>query len=327
MWRLARQGSNSWEVEVKGQSTLDISTTFVKLDPNSGFDYEMTAKPIAGENATVIVRIPSSENIGTVDNLILTDPEGSELARHGGMTQVASRADSLVYRITFPLPAKAFQMATEGTDKAGNQFLRLRPKTIVPGPDNPLKLAVTVDIPLLITGSLYINEQLAVPFLVINKGAAGSTVTVTVRDDQNFVKTTTSLEYMLQPGQNTLGQFSLHAGSTVGVTSTVTVSASASAAADDDFQYDTVIVTTEERVVRKEDNTIPVCNITAVTGSCDVTMLDPCMCSQYNWSGTAEIQDDGFGLYLVTASVNTTGTFRHDPFSVGYNGTISATIA
>ncbi|XP_071089015.1 uncharacterized protein [Haliotis cracherodii] len=209
-------------------------------------------------------------------------------------------------------------MATEGTDRAGNKFLRLRPKAIVP---------VTIDLKLLpLKGSLYINEQLAVPFLVTNKGANVSTVTVTVRDDQNFVKTTTSLEYMLQPGQNTLGQFSLHAGSTVGVTSTVTVSASASAAADVDFQYDTVIVTTEERVVRKEDNTIPVCNITAVTGSCDVTMLDPCMCSQYNWSGIAEIQDDGFGLYLVTASVNTTGTFRHDPFSVGYNGTISATI-
>ncbi|XP_048245119.1 uncharacterized protein LOC124124236 [Haliotis rufescens] len=209
-------------------------------------------------------------------------------------------------------------MTTAGTDKGGNQFLRLRPKAIVP---------VSIDLRLLpLNGSLYINEQLAVPFLVINKGAAGSNMTVTISDDQNFARTNTSLEYTLQPGQIASGEFSLHAGGTVGLTSTVTVSASASAATGDDFQYDIVIVSTEERVVREEDNTIPVCNITALTGSCDVTMLDPCVCSQYKWSGTAEIQDDGFGLYLVTASVKTTGTFRHDPFSLGYNGTLSAAI-
>ncbi|XP_046563430.1 uncharacterized protein LOC124272301 [Haliotis rubra] len=55
-------------------------------------------------------------------------------------------------------------------------------------------------------------------------------------------------------------------------------------------------------------------------------MLDPCVCSQYKWSGSAEIRDDGFGLYQVTASINATGSFRHDNFTLGYNGTVSATI-
>ncbi|XP_046563428.1 von Willebrand factor A domain-containing protein 7-like isoform X2 [Haliotis rubra] len=318
VWRLARQGSNTWEVEVTGQSTLDVSTTFVKLDPISGFEYEISGRPIAGENATVILGIPSSDDVGKVDKVILTDTQGVELARHGGVIQVASRADSLTYRTTFSLPVKAFQIAIEGTDKEGNQFLRLRARRIVP---------VSIDLRLLtLNGSLYINEQLSVPFLVVNKGDAGSNVTVTIRDDQNFASTNIPLEYMLEPGQSASGDFTLQAGSVAGLISTVTVSASATAATGDEFQFDVVIVSTEERVVREEDDTIPFCNVTSVTGSCDVTMLDPCVCSQYKWSGSAEIRDDGFGLYQVTASINATGSFRHDNFTLGYNGTVSATI-
>ncbi|XP_067664114.1 von Willebrand factor A domain-containing protein 7-like [Haliotis asinina] len=317
-WRLARQGSNTWQVEVTGQSTLDITVTFVKLDPNSGFEYEISGRPIAGENATVILVIPSANDVNTVDKVILTDTEGVELARHGGLIQVASRTDALVYRTTFSLPVKAFQISIAGTDKEGNQFLRLRARRIVP---------VSIDLRILpLNGSLYINEQVALPFLVVNKGDAGSNVTVTVRDDQNFASTNTSVEYMLQPGQNASGEFTLHAGPVAGLISTVTVSASASAATGDEFQFGVVIVPTEERVVREEDDTAPSCNVTTVTGTCDVTMLDPCVCSQYTWSGTAEIQDDGFGLYQVTASINTTGSFQHDNFTLGYNDTISATI-
>ncbi|XP_067664113.1 von Willebrand factor A domain-containing protein 7-like isoform X2 [Haliotis asinina] len=318
VWRLARQGSNTLEVEVTGQSTLDITVTFVKLDPNSGFEYEISGRPIAGENATVILGIPSSDDVGTVDEVILTDTEGVELARHGGLIQLASRTDSLIYRTTFSLPVKAFQIAVEGSDMEGHQFLRLRSRKIVP---------VSIDLTIFpLNGRLYINEQVALPFLVVNKGDAASNVTVTVKDDQNFASTNRSVEYMLQPGQNATGEFTLQAGPVAGLISTVTVSASASAATGDEFQFGVVIVPTEERVVREEDDTAPSCNVTTVTGTCDVTMLDPCVCSQYMWSGTAEIQDDGFGLYQVTSSFNTTGSFQHDNFTLGCNDTISATI-
>ncbi|XP_046576241.1 von Willebrand factor A domain-containing protein 7-like [Haliotis rubra] len=312
VWRLARLGSTTWDVEVTAQSTLDVSTTFVKLDPISGFEYEISGRPIAGENATVILGIPSSDDVRTVDNVILTDPQGAELARHGGLIQVASRADSLTYRTTFSLPVEAFQMAVEGTDKGGNKFLRLQTRVIVP---------VGIDLAFLPNnGSTYTIGENTIPFTVVNKAEAESNITVRL----SHRVTSSEYHYTLQPGERK------SASETLDVTDydvrTFTLTAKTSSASESEFQYDIIHLVAEKPDLREEDDTIPVCNVTSVTGSCDVTMLDPCVCSQYKWSGTAEIRDNGFGLYQVTASINATGSFRHDNFTLGYNGTISATI-
>ncbi|XP_046366074.2 von Willebrand factor A domain-containing protein 7-like isoform X2 [Haliotis rufescens] len=318
-WRVVRQDSNSWEVEVTGQSTLDISTTFVKLDHSTGFEYEIRGRPIAGKNTTLVLSVSSADLIATLDTIHLLDSDGSESAQYDSLRRIPGRDGIAEYRLQFPLPDQGFRVSVSGNDVLGNRYTRLQARSIIP-------VAIQLHV-LPLNGSLYVREELTLVFVVTNKGDVTTNITVSVEDDQGFAQAPHALNYVMSPNQNVSGDLRLVAGATEGVTSTVTISAKSTSGRGDNFQYEVKHISTERHVTRPVDNVHPVCHVTSVSGQCNVTTLDPCVCRQYTWTGTAEIWDEGFGLYLLSASEKT--FLVYDPFLVGQtrnNGSIHASV-
>lgn len=71
------------------------------------------------------------------------------------------------------------------------------------------------------SGTLYINERLAVPFEVTNKGDAESSIDVNLKDDQGFAEPPVTQTFDIGPGDSASGTFWLQAGSQEGVTTYV----------------------------------------------------------------------------------------------------------
>ncbi|XP_071103193.1 von Willebrand factor A domain-containing protein 7-like [Haliotis cracherodii] len=308
VWHLTKQDSVRWALEVTAQSTIDFSTKFVQTNPLNGFQYEITGRPIAGEKATVIITVLSIDKIGGITQVVLTDGNGAQL-ESSPLTQGRGRASS-IFKGTFTLPAKAFQVTIRGTDELGNILQRLEPTKITP-------IAVKLEIGTL-AGSLYIKEDLKIPFTVTNTGDSRTTIDVDITDDQGFAVSPLKKSFTLAGNSSATGTFTLHAGSTVGVTTTVTLSAQPSGVSGHSPQFDTRRITVEEHIVRKVDNTTPECNVTSVTGSCSMAQMDPCSCHLHTWSGTAQFGDVGFGLFQISSTVGTTGTFTYDNFTLGH---------
>ncbi|XP_046570408.1 von Willebrand factor A domain-containing protein 7-like [Haliotis rubra] len=306
LWHLTKKDSYHWDLEVTAQSTIDFSTKFVQTNPLNGFQYEITGRPIAGDKATVIITVPSIDKIGGIAKVILTDSKGAEL-ESSSLTQGRGRASS-IFKGTFTLPTKAFQVTIRGTDEPGNMLQRLEPTKITP-------IAVKLKIGTL-TGSLYINEDLKIPYTVTNTGDSKTTIAVDITDDQGFAVSPLKKSFTLEGNSSATGSFTLHAGSTVGVTTTVTVSAQPSGVSGHSPQFDTRRITVEEHIVRKVDNTTPECNVTSMTGSCSVAQMDPCSCHIHTWSGTAVFGDVGFGLFQISSG--TSGSFTYDNFTMGH---------
>ncbi|XP_071103361.1 von Willebrand factor A domain-containing protein 7-like [Haliotis cracherodii] len=308
VWHLTKQDSVHWALEVTAQSTIDFSTKFVQTNPLNGFQYEITGRPIAGDIATAIITVPSIDKIGGITQVVLIDSTGTPV-ESSPLTQGRGRA-ATIFKGTFTLPTKTFQVSIHGTDKLGNALQRLDPMKISP-------LAVKLHIGTL-AGSLYIKEDLKIPFTVTNTGDSRTTIDVDITDDQGFAVSPLKKSFTLAGNSSATGTFTLHAGSTVGVTTTVTVSAQPVGSASHSPQFDTRRVTVEKHIIRKVDNTTPECNVTSVTGSCSMAQMDPCSCHLHTWSGTAQFGDVGFGLFQISSTVGTTGTFTYDNFTLGH---------
>ncbi|XP_067687797.1 von Willebrand factor A domain-containing protein 7-like [Haliotis asinina] len=308
VWHLTKKDSYHWDLEVTAQSTIDFSTKFVQTNPMNGFQYEITGRPIAGDKATAIITVPSIDKIGAITKVVLTDSKGAEL-ESSALTQGSGRASS-IFRGTFTLPTKAFQVTIRGKDKSGNALQRLEPTKITP-------IAVKLKIGTL-TGSLYINEDLKIPYTVTNTGDSKTTIAVDITDDQGFAVSPLKKSFTLEGNSSATGSFALHAGSTAGITTTVTVSAQPTGISGHSPQFDTRRITVEEHIVRKVDNTTPECNVTSVIGSCSMAQMDPCSCHMHTWSGTAVFGDVGFGLFQISSTVGTSGSFTYDNFTMGH---------
>ncbi|XP_046570366.1 uncharacterized protein LOC124278644 isoform X1 [Haliotis rubra] len=308
LWHLTKKDSYHWDLEVTAQSTIDFSTKFVQTNPMNGFQYEITGRPIAGDAATVIITVPSIDKIGGITQVVLTDSKGSPVEL-SPLTQGRGRAAS-IFKGRFTLPIKTFQVTIQGTDDGGNALQRLDPGKISP-------IAVKLQIGTL-AGSLYINEDLKIPFTVTNTGDSKTTIAVDITDDQGFAVSPLKKTFALEGNSSATGSFTLHAGSTVGVTTTVTVSAQPVGSTSHSPQFDTRRVTVEKHVIRKVDNTTPECNVTSMTGSCSVAQMDPCSCHMHTWSGTAVFGDVGFGLFQISSTVGTSGSFTYENFTMGH---------
>ncbi|XP_046365968.2 von Willebrand factor A domain-containing protein 7-like isoform X2 [Haliotis rufescens] len=323
LWSVARLGSNDWEIEISARSILDASVKFVQRNEITGFDYELTGRPIAGDTVTLIATLPSMNLLTTLNSLLLLNSDGLELTRHDGFERVKGREESAMFRKEFVLPGQSFRIGLIGTDNHGHQFQRFHSKQIVP---------VHIKLKFLpINGTLYINERLAVPFEVTNKGDAESSIDVNFKDDQGFAETPVTQTFDIGPGDSASGTFWLQAGSQEGVTTTVTVSARASSSDSGRFQYIIRRLSTSKRVVRKVDTTNPVCNITSIAGTCDLTVIDSCTCNTNRWSASAELWDEGFGLYQATSSISEDdGTFSLQNFNMSHTleeGVITARVS
>ncbi|XP_071103194.1 von Willebrand factor A domain-containing protein 7-like [Haliotis cracherodii] len=308
VWHLTKKDSVRWALEVTAQSTIDFSTKFVQTNPLNGFQYEITGRPIAGAKATVVITVPSIDKIKGIDRVVLTDSAGKSLDS-SPLTQGRGRAASM-FKGSFTLPTKAFQVSITGADILHFPVQRLDPTRITP-------IAIKLDIGTL-PGSLYVDESLKIPYTVSNRGDSKTAIKVDIKDDLGFAVNPTEKTFNLDGGANATGTFTIHAGHTDGVTTTVTLSAEPDGVSTHSPQYDTRRVTVERHVAKKVDNTTPECNVTSVTGSCSMAQMDPCSCHLHTWSGTAQFGDVGFGLFQISSTVGTTGTFTYDNFTLGH---------
>ncbi|XP_046570246.1 uncharacterized protein LOC124278563 [Haliotis rubra] len=308
MWHLMKMDSYHWDLEVTAQSTIDFSTKFVQTNPLNGFQYEITGRPIAGEMATVIITVPSIDKIKGIDQVVLTDSAGKPL-ESSSLTQGRGRAASM-FKGSFILPKKAFQVSITGADILHFPLQRLDPTRITP-------IAIKLDIGTL-AGSLYVDSTLNIPYTVANRGDSKTAIKVNIKDDLGFAVNPTEKTFNLDGGANATGTFTIHAGHTDGVTTTVTVSAEPDGVSGHSPQYDTRRITVEKHVTKKVDNTTPECNVTSMTGSCSVAQMDPCSCHMHTWSGTAVFGDVGFGLFQISSTVGTSGSFTYDNFTAGH---------
>ncbi|XP_071088705.1 von Willebrand factor A domain-containing protein 7-like [Haliotis cracherodii] len=320
-WTLTRSDSYEWDVEVTAESSFDIFTTFVKTDPSSGFQYEIQGRPIAGDDVTIVATGSSMDSIQSLSEVLYLADDGSELARHPGLTRVPGSADSAVFKLRITLPTTPFKVAVWGRDKSGHQLIRLQPSQIVP---------VAIDLKMLpAEGVVYLNEKMKIPFMVTNKGGSQSVINVTIKDDQNFAQTPFSLVFTLNSGESKTGEFIIMAGPTEGITTTITLTATTGDAGD--FQYGVKRVSTGTKIpqLKDTDKDKPECHITSLVGTCDENMLEPCTCHQDTWSASAEIWDEGTGLFQITSSMDETGSFEVGTFvegQTGVNGSVQTSI-
>lgn len=49
-----------------------------------------------------------------------------------------------------------------------------------------------------------------------------------------------------------------------------------------------------------------------------MAQMDPCSCHTHTWSGTAVFGDVGFGLFQISSTVGTSGSFTYDNFTAGH---------
>ncbi len=61
---------------------------------------------VSGENATVVITVPSKYLITSVDELQLLDTDGAVLSRLTTFTLIEGRANISYYRVQFPLPTQ-----------------------------------------------------------------------------------------------------------------------------------------------------------------------------------------------------------------------------
>ncbi|KAL3835865.1 hypothetical protein ACJMK2_021326 [Sinanodonta woodiana] len=317
MWKLTRSDSQKWDVDITGNSTLDFTHKLTQPGPGGIGQYPLVGRPIAGSNTTVAISVPHFDLVQSVDSLILLDANGA-LLDNVTLHNVGGRRGQPLFSGTIIIPSKEFKIAIEGYDKHNHRFQRMNPILMS-------TLAIKLEV-LQISGTLYKNEKVEIPYRITNVGSSTS-LTVSITDDQSFAQSPTSYNYMLATNANQTGKFVLLARGTKGVTTTVTISVKPDGVSDNKIQFSVRRITVEERLVTKApDKTPPSCNILRVTGKCDVG-TDVCRCSSLTWSMTVVGQDTEGMLSAFVSGESPKATFSKDTFSAGYTGNISASIS
>ncbi|KAK3591413.1 hypothetical protein CHS0354_005340 [Potamilus streckersoni] len=317
IWKLTRSDTQEWEVDITGNSTLDFTHKLTQPGPGGIGQYPLVGRPIAGSNTTVAISVPHYDYVQSVDNLILLDANGAILD-NVTLHNVGGRRGQPLFSGSIIIPSKEFKIAVEGYDKNNHRFQRMNPILMS-------TLAIKLEV-LQISGTLYKNENVDIPYRVANVGSSTS-VTVSITDDQSFAQLPTSHSYTLATNANQTGKFVLRAGGTKGVTTTVTISVKPVGVSDNKIQFSVRRITVEERLVTKApDKTPPICNVNHVTGKCDVG-TDVCRCSKLTWSMTVVGQDMEGLLSAFVSGGSLKATFSTDPFSAGHTGNISAYIS
>ncbi|XP_060558697.1 uncharacterized protein LOC132718984 [Ruditapes philippinarum] len=321
IWRMERVSTSLIDVDVTGSTDLQFSYQFMQPGPGGYGDYPLIGRPIAGENMTIQVSVPLVDKVGSIDSLLLVDRNGKVVA-NSTLRNVGGRRGKSLFKTHVVIPAKEFEIALEGKDKAGNVFRRLDPKIIT-------ALAIQLEV-LPSNGTLYLKQSITIPYRVKNVGAGTATITVSITDDKGFAQSPTSNTYTVSSMASNNGSFTLKAGSIKGETTTVTISAKASGSSNNKVQYNVQRITVEEKIIRVIDTKAPTCNITSMTGKCDFG-ADICQCSKQTWEMKANVGDDGDGLLSVFSSgAGPKSTFKNDSFSIGHklsSGVIHTTLS
>ncbi|XP_067663920.1 von Willebrand factor A domain-containing protein 7-like [Haliotis asinina] len=297
--------SSSVEVEVSGESPVDVSAQFARTDLLTHLEYPFVRRPLSGSNTTLAVTVTGSE----VDFLVSASftQSGSVVSTYSFSSEdVIKRLDGqLTYRKTVIIPQSSFVISFEGQTKTGHRFQRVIPTTVVP-------MTVDIDMFAPLNVSVYMNRQATVPFQVSKESEGDTDISVSVQTDLQVSATVTTNSFNIHGARAAAGVLTLSPGSSELTTTLVALATTTQTSALQ--QYDIARYLVQRWVTKAIDNTPPICTIISTTGSCDADKIDPCSCNDFKWTGTATLTDVGSGIYNVSASVNgSRGSFVYVP--------------
>ncbi|KAI4879515.1 hypothetical protein NFI96_006856 [Prochilodus magdalenae] len=310
-WQITITSPQDYSLRVTGRSTLNLMSQFVEVfdGPHPGFA-EISARPPAGQNATLLVTVTGAEMLFGVE-LGLVSADG-ELLRNSSVTRL--REGTYLARVP-RLPDVPFTLLLMGQEADGRRFQR-QSTTQIQASQITLQVQRSV---VLVPG-----EPISVPFTVETRGIEG-VIGIRARDDQRFV---TAFDNSLNVDStgNATGMLSLSVptGTPSGTTSVVTIEAESTETRQSNFAL--LRLSVIQRLHQDIDITPPVCRVLNDSLDC------PVLCGNATWevrllmtdgNGTG-LQPPRISITIPDRPVNETSTTIIDQVQDenGYNATL-----
>ncbi|KAI4879516.1 hypothetical protein NFI96_006857 [Prochilodus magdalenae] len=307
-WQITITSPQDYSLRVTGRSTLNFMSQFVEVfdGPHPGFAV-ISARPPAGQNATLLVTVTGAEMLSGVE-LGLVSADG-ELLRNSSVTRL--RDGTFLARVP-RLPDVPFTLLLMGQDANGQRFRR-QSRTQIQASQITVQVQRSV---VLVPG-----ESMSVPFTVESRGIEG-VISISARDDERFV-TAVSRSLNIDATGNATGMLSLSVptGTPSGTTSVVTLQAESTETRQSNFAFLRVSV-----IQRDIDITPPVCRVLNDSLDC------PVPCGNATWEVTLLMTDgNGTGLQPPRISVTIPDRPVNETYTViidevqdenGYNATL-----
>ncbi|XP_066506099.1 von Willebrand factor A domain-containing protein 7-like [Hoplias malabaricus] len=298
-WQISISSPQAYSLKITGRSMLSFFSRFVELfdGPHPGFT-EITARPPAGQNSTLLITVTGVQMLFEV-RLGLVGVSGKVL-RNASVTRLREGT----YLASVPLlPNIPFTLLLSGQEMDGRSFQR-QSTTQIQASQITVQVQRTVILPP--------GESTSVLFTVETQGIEG-VIRIEARDDQRFVTSFTN-SLNIGPTGNATGSVTLLVPTETrsGSTSIITIRAESTPTSQSNFALLRVSV-----IQRDIDITPPVCRVVNESLDC------PALCENANWTVTLLMTDgNGTGLQDPRVSIRVPGT----PFNESFVSTVDSVL-
>ncbi|XP_033098970.1 von Willebrand factor A domain-containing protein 7-like [Anneissia japonica] len=284
-WSCNCSDSNSCDVEVTSQSTVDFQYRLITVDETTGLANDIDGSPVAGTELAVNLKVFGVTYVSSVDYIELVSPAGV-VVKCIVLSKVESRTDD-TYSATFIVPSEVFSVSLQASDKHGNSIQRLKPTKIKPETFQLVQISSDADE--LIPGSSIVTK-----FRLINSGPQKMfTLSDSINGGGNTISSGIRPPSVLASASNVENiTHTLYASSAAQVGTSITVTVRAEESSTGSFNYVVFWTSVNNASTLVVDNEHPTLTHVWGTAACGNDTLDRNTCSHHPWNITYEFTDN-----------------------------------